>query len=116
MSETHSDGACFHLVWKISRYATGCLGCGALPIAPEGSPVGRRWWIRPLTPLIVVPAAVAAAPTIDIPTIEDLRSAIAKVGVRLVPLLLAVGGLAVLVMGGLVVARRCRGMLVQPGA
>jgi len=33
-----------------------------------------------------------------------------------VPLLLAVGGLAVLVVGGLVAARRCRGMLVQPGA
>ncbi len=76
VSETHSDGACFHLVWKISRYATGCLGCGALSIEPEGSPVGRRRWIRPLTP----------------------------------------PGLAVLVMGGLVVARRCRGMLVQPGA
>ena len=80
MSETQSEGACFHLVWKISRYATGCRGCGALPIAAEGSPVGGRWWIRPLTLLIVVPAGVAAAPTIDIPTIEDLRSAIAKVG------------------------------------
>ena len=39
-----------------------------------------RWWIRPLILLIVVAAGVVAALTIDIPSIDELRSTVAKVG------------------------------------
>ncbi len=39
-----------------------------------------RWWIRPLILLVVVAAGVAAALTIDIPSIGDLRSAVTRVG------------------------------------
>ena len=39
-----------------------------------------RWWIRPLILLIVVAAGVVAALTIDIPSIDELCSTVAKVG------------------------------------
>ncbi len=39
-----------------------------------------RWWIRPLILLIVVIAGVAVSLTIDIPSIDELRSTVAKVG------------------------------------
>jgi uncharacterized membrane protein YdjX (TVP38/TMEM64 family) len=42
--------------------------------------VRGRWWIRPLILLIVVIAGVAVALTIDIPSIDELRSTVAKVG------------------------------------
>ncbi|MBA3799672.1 MAG: TVP38/TMEM64 family protein [Geodermatophilaceae bacterium] len=39
-----------------------------------------RWWIRPLILLIVVIAGVAVALTIDIPSVDELRVTVAKVG------------------------------------
>ncbi len=39
-----------------------------------------RWWIRPLILLIVVIAGVAVSLTIDIPSIDELRVTVAKVG------------------------------------
>jgi len=42
--------------------------------------VRGRWWIRPLILLIVVIAGVAVALTIDIPSIDELRVTVAKVG------------------------------------
>jgi len=67
--------------------------CGTFPVTarvasvygrfrshPEGAHVHGRWWIRPLILLVVVAAGVAAALTIDIPSIGDLRSAVTRVG------------------------------------